>query len=234
MRQLTKPYPFKPPINYWNATSPAGSSLLTGLTAYYALSDLTDSTGGTSLTNHGSVTFNANGANFVSASNQWLSHADQAAFHFGTTDFSFCFWMKSTSSTNFGQCFNYGGRANAPSIYVELSISFGGRLEDSLTDILDISEGIHAYNDGNFHLYICTVARAGNYKVIVDNTTYTNSSAASLGPMNSTIGLGLGADETGNNKYDGALKGVGMWTKSLSGTETASLWNGGTPLLYPF
>lgn len=212
------------------------STLVSGITAYYALSDLTDSTGGTSLTNHNSVTFNANGANFVSASSQWLSHADQASFHFGTGDFSFCYWLKTTSNTNFGQLVNYGGRGSSPSFYHELNTGTpAGVATDASSNTLSLSGGILTYNDGNFHLVVVTVARSGNFKVIIDNSTITNSSAAALvGSMNSATGLGLAADETGANKYDGAIKGVGLWNRALTSGEITKLWNSGTPLLYPF
>ncbi len=210
------------------------SSLLTGLTAYYALADVTDSTGGTSLTNNGSVTFNANGANFVSASNQWLS---QTEFSLPATgNFSFCFWMKSTSGNNFQQLVDYGGRAVSPSVFVELSSgSFGGFVTDASSHQLNIGDGSANYGDGNLHFYVVTVDRTANYLVVVDNVTKTNSSATALtAAMNSSNGLGLGADAVGANLYDGSLKGVGIWTRSLSGTETTTLWNSGTPLLYPF
>src|SRR5439155_23130905 len=83
----------------------ANSSLLNGLTVYYALSDTSDATGGgLTLTNHNTVTFSAgkvgNAANFVSASSQYLSQADSAAFQMGaSTDFTGAAWTKSGSGS---------------------------------------------------------------------------------------------------------------------------------------
>src|SRR5438876_10841799 len=83
----------------------SNSTLLNGLTVYYALSNTSDATGGgLTLTNHNTVTFSAgkvgNAANFVAASSQYLSRADSAAFQMGTGDFSVAAWVNFTSSAN--------------------------------------------------------------------------------------------------------------------------------------
>src|SRR5204862_6616042 len=81
-----------------------GSTLLNRLQVYYKLENLTDSRGNSlTLTNQGTVSFSAgkvnNAANFVSASSQYLSHADATAYRMGTGDFSYAFWVKFTEST---------------------------------------------------------------------------------------------------------------------------------------
>src|SRR5205814_3043391 len=81
-----------------------GSTLLNRLQVYYKLENLTDSSGNSlTLTNHGTVSFTAgkvnNAANFVSASSQYLSHANVTAYQMGTGDFSYAFWVKFTEST---------------------------------------------------------------------------------------------------------------------------------------
>lgn len=235
---LVVPPPPPTPVSFTATLFSAPSSFpSSGCVAYYKLEDLTDATGGTSLTNHGSSTFGAgqvnNAVTFVSASNQWLSHADQTAYHFGTGDFSFAFWVKSSSANSFMQCIDYGGRANFSSFFVEMSTYFFGTITDSSGNTLSITESVGSYNNGVWHLYICTVQRSGNYKVIIDNVVKTNASAAALtGSMNSSVGLGLGADEAGANKADITLDEVGLWNRALDSTETAALWNGGAGTTY--
>ncbi len=212
-----------------------------GCTTYYKLENVNDSVGSLNFTNHGTVTFVAgkiaNCANFVAASVQWLSHADAAAYHFGTGDFSFEYWFNTSVNANFQQLFNYGGRGVNGSFYMELNgDSLGGTITDVSGNTLNLSLGFFAVlNDGNWHQVIVTVARAGNYKVIVDNVTKTNASAAALtGSVNSTsLGLGLGADESGANEYTGKIDEVGMWNRALTGTETSDLWNAGAGITFP-
>src|SRR6266550_1023978 len=89
------------PLLAGGTSASLGSSLLSGLQAYYKLEGLTDSSGnGLDLTDHGTVTFVAgkvnNAANFATPVTQYLSHSLDAHYAPGTGDYTVSFWFNTS------------------------------------------------------------------------------------------------------------------------------------------
>jgi hypothetical protein len=216
------------------------STLLNGLQAYYKLEDLTDSSGhGLTLTNNGAVTFTAgkvgNAANFASASNQWLSHADNAAFQMGTGDITVAAWLKFTANESAdlviygnplgGAILGYG--LVSASQHIGCCIGDGTHAHEK--------EGEATFNDGVWHLAIATFDRAGNASIYVDNGTPATVSITDVtGSVNHTGGLAIGGGVGGSHLSNSSIDEVGIWNRVLTSAERTALWNSGNGVTYPF
>ena len=214
-----------------------GSTLLTGLRAYYALSDLTDSSGnGLTLINHNSVTLVTgkvgNAANFVSASSQYLSHADATQYQMGTGSFTLAAWIK-IGSTLDQNIVSYGTDSFGYSLFQN-----GGAL---IVRIGDGTFGKNAggqfnHNNGNWHLVVGTADRTNNILTCyIDNVSENPQSIATVtGSTNTaTGGFQIGALDAAFF-LDGTVDEVGLWNRVLTSTEISHLWNGGAGTTYPF
>ncbi len=216
------------------------STLLNGLTVYYPLSNVNDSVGGLTLTNNNTVTFSAgkigNAANFVAASAQGLFRADNAAFQFGTGNFSFSFWIKLGTVTADSVPMGYGkpqsGEAGfmvicptASTIGVAMSDGVTGKERDSGTNIADAA----------FHLIVATFTRAGNLQVYLDNVAETALDiTAASGSVNNANGFSIGRNYDAGHPFDGSVDELGLWNRVLTGAEISALWNSGAGVTYPF
>jgi len=214
----------------------AGSTLLTGLKAYYALSDLTDSSGnGLTLTNHNSVTFVTgkvgNAANFVSASSQYLSHADAAPYQMGTGSFTVAAWIRFTSIAD-QQIVGYGQDNPGYGIFQD-----NGGLISRISDGVNAVQagGINHYNDGLWHLVVGVADRTNNilHCYIDNNDENPHSIATVTGSPNNSVGFEIGAEGL-FFFLDGTVDEVGLWNRVLTSTEISHLWNGGVGTTYPF
>jgi hypothetical protein len=228
-------------------SSAGRSTLLNGLKVYYKLGDLTDSSGNSlTLTNHGGVTFTAgkvgSAANFISASSQYLSHANATPFQMGTGDFSYAFWVK-FSITNVRSIMDYGQTGNSPGYAVDCiniggsSASFQVSVSDGSRQNYPFINTTHAWNDGNWHLLVVTCSRTGNMVAYVDNQVEgLVSTSGATGSVNSNNGWGfsVGGNYGGQNPVDGSMDEFGLWNRVLTSTEITHLWNGGAGTTYPF
>jgi len=221
----------------------SGSSLLTGLTAYYTLSNTADSAGSNTLTNIGGVTFVAgkvgNAANLVSASTQRLAAADSASFQMGVGNFTVAAWVKWTdNSTERTICFYGGYGANGYGLWTHNNELWAVVTTGDPTVIQATNVGI-GYGDGVFHLAVATFNRASNVDLWVDNGQTGNYVPGVIsgvaGNMNSSVGFQIGADESPPTNYiDAVVDEVGVWNRILTPTEITALWNGGAGTTYPF
>ena len=220
----------------------SNSTLLNGLTVYYALSDTSDATGGgLTLTNHNTVTFSAgkvgNAANFVATSSQYFSRADSAAFQMGTGDFSIACWAKFTATNN-REITTYGS-----------SGSSGYGIEMNGTGVVAfISDGannafttpIHAWNDGVWHLICSTVSRnagAGTGTMIcyVDNSVESTKNFTSIfASVNNANGFFMATDKDATNFADVSIDEVAIANRVWTAAEVALFWNSGNGTTYPF
>jgi len=221
------------------AQSSSVSSLLTGLQVYYALSDTSDATGGgLTLTNHNAVTFTAgkinDAANFASASFQYLTRADNAAFQMGTSDFTIAAWVKFTTTNTAVWFCQYGDVANG---YGFSTGSVAGKLRPLIASGGNNAffNSANAWNDGNWHLVVVRYNRAGTMTIFVDNVSEASGTiTAESGSVNNSLGFSIGASPDGGAFIDGSIDEAGLWNRQLTTSEMTSLWNGGAGTTYPF
>ncbi len=217
----------------------APNSLLNGLQFYYKLEDVSDSSGnGLTLTNNNTVTFVAgkvnNAANFVAASSQSLTHADNAHYQPGTGDWSVSAWVKwSTSGGSYGFV-NYGYADSTGGWAIQqISDRLVARIGDGTHNVFIFPSG--TYNDGAWHLVIATYHRSGNMELFADNVSLGTANITSVtgSVVTSSIGFQIGTDATGGllqGNVDEVMGANRVWTSD----EIAEIWNSGAGTTYPF
>lgn len=232
---------FRPAFDAGGAA--AASTLLTGLVAYWPLSNVNDSLGVNNLTNNNAVTFVAgkvsNAANFVAASSQSLSGASAP---FNLYPMTLSFWINVSSNVpvdGVGGINKYvGGSANGWNAYVRpasiplYSVCFW-YFKDGSNYVYDGAFGdaiLVAYAAGWQHI-IWTVDASGHQAWLNNVSKFTRAWTGTPGATTSAQVLRLGY-------YDAYLTGlldeVGIWNRALTVAERATLYNGGTGITYPF
>jgi hypothetical protein len=225
------------------------SSLLTGLLAFYNLSDLTDASGnGRTLTNNGGVTFSSgkignaatfNGSNYLENNNIDLSGATQA---------SFSLWLKTSSQTT-GQKNMFGrwGGSIQPGSEQFLFTTFGNG--QSLEVLLQLNGGngnLNQFgggpsgpiiNDNQWHNAIIVLNNSG-LKLFWDGLLFTsreisNATIAGGSPGSTQIGDAV-YKGFGSTPFDGQIDAVGVWNRALTNTEVTELYNAGAGKEHPF
>lgn len=221
-----------------------------GCVAYYKLNEAAgatrnDSVGTNNLTDHNTVGSSAgkiaNAADFVSASSQYLSHADATAYQMGTGNFSMSLWCKygTTGAADVGLCW-YGEYSN-PSYGMYLTN--GPIAAAPVAKIFDGSSGKTAggstrHDDNNWHFCVMTCDRAAGITLYVDNVSENPFvGALPAGSVNNaTGGFNVGAIFVSGAIIDflnGSVDEIGLWNRVLTAGELTTLWNGGAGLTFP-
>lgn len=217
------------------STGSSPSTLLTGLKVYYAMENVNDSTAtGDTLVNNNAATFVAgkvnNCVNFVVASSQTLTRANDAGNQVGTGDFTYCCWFKSSQTGNFLSPMAYGSRGVAGYRFEMNSGQLVVRNDDG-THVDTPQTSAFNFNDGNWHFACCTVARTGNTILYVDGSVAQSVATTATLTLNNSAGLSFGSGWNGN------VDEAGIWSRALTPTEVGKLYNGlgsGIGTTYPF
>lgn len=211
------------------------SSLLTGLTAYYAFESLlADSAGGgLTLTNNNSVTQGTgrvgSGAVLVAASSQYFS-VPLAALD-ATGDFTIAIWFNPSSLATQSILFD-----NSVTSTILLSLATTGRLNTSIfpsgggTGVNITSGGVSV---GAWTLCVCDWNNATKLWTILQDNSLTNSVTAS-GTFSPAGTWRIGTRANLATYCNGTVDEVGLWSRRLTAGEKTALWNGGAGRTYPF
>jgi len=226
-----------------HSTGGGSLGLQTNLGSFFSLDNtLADATGNvTNLTNNGTVTFVSppggglpavtNCAKFVSASSQFLSHADATGINVAGIDFSLQFWFFVTASTKTFATKNSGGFGSRE---YGLDYPFGSGGSNPVR--ADINNSL-TLTTANFS------TNAWHHAVLTYNATtkgailYVDGSSAATGTAGNnpagTSQLNLGADGSNTPLYDGNLALFGTWrSRILSAGDVTLLFNSGAGLSY--
>lgn len=224
--------------------------LITNLVSYWKLDESSgnaaDSHGPNTLTNTNTTAYAAaklnNGADFEAGSSQSLSIADasQTGLDF-TTALSFSLWFKLESAPgtqmNFINKHAGGGNeqyflayrtASTPNFRLSVDKTGNGTAQD----ILGVDT---TFNTATWYHVVCTWDGATKTAKFYINGTQsgTDQVGANVDTIfNGTDAFALGVP--GAEYFDGIMDEVGAWSKVLTSTEVSQLYNGGTPLPYPF
>lgn len=229
--------------NYNQNIAASGSlGLQTSLGSFFSLDNtLADATGAvTNLTNNGTVTFVSppggglaavtNCANFVSASSQYLSHADATGINVAGIDFSLQFWYYATGTGTFMASKTTGGFGSRE---YDISYPFNGGPGNIRFEI----------NNGGQINATTTTTSAWHHCVITFNTTskaviiYNDGASAGSGTSTQsgagTSQLNIGATGTPGNFFGGNMALFGTWrSRILSAGDVTLLYNSGAGLSY--
>ncbi|MGD8457414.1 MAG: SpvB/TcaC N-terminal domain-containing protein, partial [Anaerolineales bacterium] len=223
------------------------ASLNTGLVAYWDLDEESstrfDSIGSNHLADNNTVEYGAgkisNGADFVSANDEYLSIADNSNLSTGDVDFTVGLWVKLDDKTS-NRAFVWKGNGDQTNLeYALMYNAVADRFRFLITD-----NGIANYHhvDANtlgspaidtwYHIIAWHDAANDTLNIQVDNETADSIFYAS-GLTDTTYAFALGGDQD-QASFDGLMDEVGFWKKVLNADERASLYNYGSGNTYPF
>lgn len=221
--------------------------------AYYkfdeASGNASDSTvGGNTLTNNGTCLYTSaqlnNGVNFVSATSQYMSHANAAAFQ-ATTSISISGWVKFAVLPGGAQA-NYVSKAEAAS-QRSYTIEFGvepngmyifsskdGTANAGSYDEFDSAASLFAATTW-YHVVIIYDVTNGSVQCYVNNVAkaITRRAAQNVSTLfNGTDSFTVGGNTFGRYS-DCQIDELGFWKNyKLTSSEVTSLYNSGSPLPY--
>lgn len=219
------------------------SSLLTGLLAFYNLSDLTDASGNNrTLTNNGGVTFSAgkigNAANFDGTNYFKVNTGSLFSFASGIT---FSGWLKLTDQTEVENKFFGAIPTSGPVFYASiLGQQFGQFNGQVFADFGHEADNFATNSNNTERLQLDTWAFVA---IAVDNSTWnlwingvktTFSTPSTINSSNITE-LVLGAGSQGYDApFNGQIDAVGIWNRALTDAEITELYNAGAGKEHPF
>ncbi len=213
------------------------SPLLTGLISCYNLENTADSAGSNTLTNNNVVTFVPgkviNGANFVAASSQYLSVADQVWGIANT--WSFAFWFYSTTGNHNEGLFQLGASGAAPSINLIKS-------DTDYVYVVNSGGGTGAFISG-----LSVPVATWTHRVITcDGTTIyvwtdgvsDGGTALSGSLTNTSRPLWVGTDSNNGvtplENFGGIMDVLVVYDRALDATDVGLLYNAGAGRQAPF
>ena len=208
-----------------------GSSLTTGLQAFYKLNDESDSSGNNrTLTNNGNVSFASgkigNAAVFDGSAKEQLVIADTTIGNFGSSDFTITGWFNPNSINGTTCVLGEHDGANAGTWGVFLfngGISFYG---------LNIPEfgyedfvGGGSVNTSEWQHFVAK-REGSTFKMILNGSVVGSQTVdGTTGDLNLTVSIGSDLNGSSNSAYDGQIDAVGIWNRALSDSEVAALYN---------
>lgn len=213
-----------------------GSSLLTGLIAYWKLDEASgtrnDSHGVNHLTDNNTVTSVAGQVNtaaqFTAANSEYLSIADNAALSTGDIDFTICAWVKLDSKSGFRSLVNKGTGAAAGTEYILDYSSASDRFrfmvanDPTLTIVSATSLGSPLV--ATWYLIVAWHDSVANTINIQVNNGTVDSTAHSAGVQNLTNAFLLGALSLGTSHMDGAIDETQFWKRVLTADERTEVY----------
>jgi hypothetical protein len=205
------------------------SSLLTGLLAFYNLSDLTDASGnGNTLTNTNGVTFSSgkigNAAVFNQSNRLQATIPSLAAMTAG--DFTVACWVYINNSV--------------PSDAYIISQSGGMGLRwgnpSQNTFIINNSQADNPWvsnlaKDKWYH--VAGVASGNSLLMYIDGSLATTLNKQNY-PSQSNLFIGAYGDILLEYSFNDKIDAVGIWSRALTNTEITELYNAGAGKEYPF
>jgi len=222
----------QPPMEYapFMLIRAASSTLDTGLQAYWTLdADGTDAIGSADLSNNNLVTFATAGiigdaALFVAASSQSLSHADGFPFTKGDESFTYSVWVNCvTVSGEMGILGNFTLAGPYVIWFIngtdDFNVEFGNGTTTQSVNGPDSMQSATFY-----HLVFSYDASANELRLVInDGTPITASYSGGSYDNNDTWYLG----HFSGFYFNGLIDEVGVWSRTLTGSEITELYNSG-------
>ncbi len=229
-------------------TSSKGSALAASLVSYWKLDEASgnaaDSVGSNTLTNTGTVVYDAglinNGADFGTANTTKVLSSTSAS-GVVDTNMSFSLWVKLNTEISTGVYGLFCARTNTSSHFIDWRIDYeynaGTRRLNfvrSKPGVVDV-DSYYTITLGTtnwYHLVLTyDTATMLGYVNATQQTTVSTSGYGTGGAMAVAIGASIPAS---NNPASVKIDEVGIWTRVLSSTEVTTLYNSGSGKQYPF
>lgn len=220
-------------------------ALKDNLVSYWKLDSgalTTDSAGSNTLTNNNTV--GEGTAKLGTASADFGSSNTNKSFNVpnlgisGATSRTIACWIK--TSANQGTIFSSGVNSADTAFHfgVGLSGTNNGKMEVSTWSGTGVISP-NTIHDGNWHHVACTynggVANATNIKIYIDGIDSEATGGSGFAQNTTNSNYGIGYLRVSNSAYfSGMIDEVGVWSRALSSTEVAYLYNSGIGNQYPF
>jgi len=235
--------------------------LSTSLVSYWEMEEESgtrvDSHGSNDLTDNNTVLYSASGiqnnaADFEVDNSEYLSITDgnQTGLDVGAggADWSISLWVKSESTdgdsfTLISKFLNTGNQrtfrfyvsdrsdAHADGDDINMLISQTGADAGNVTLTFDLGTGTWWSHDTWYHI-VFTSNGTNEHKVYVDDNLIETITTTAT-PYNSTSAWVIGGHNEGPyDNMDGLIDEVGVWSKVLTSTEVAALYNSGSGIPY--
>ena len=222
------------------------TTLLVGLEAYYKLDEVSgtrlDSVNGTDLTDNNTVgslvtpVAGAVGANFIKGNNEYLSVANAAleGLSPGDTDWSVACWFKLDSSDFASDQHIFGVWKTSPSNHREYMLYWkAGHTKLRFYTSGDGSSSSYLGSVKNdfvantwYHLAFCHDA-GNNLRLLYIDGNLDTSDSYSAGVYQGGGDLQIGVSQNSSSFMDGGIDEWAFWSKVLSASEAAELYNSG-------
>jgi hypothetical protein len=217
-------------------------ALLDNLVSYWRLEESSgtrgDAHGGNSLTDNNSVGSAAgklgSAAAFSSASNQYLSHADNADLSTGDIDFTFAAWVYLTDKSDTRAVLGkYSGTQDEYTLYYFATDDRFVFEVNGTTFVEANSLGAPALN--TWYHVVCWHDSVNNQLGIAVNAGSADTTAFSAGVNDSDGEFAVGRMSGALGHYwDGRIDALGFWKRVLTAQERSDLYNAGNGLEHPF
>lgn len=224
------------------------AALTTSLVGYWTLDETSgtrdDSAGSNPLASNNSVgsaaAIRGNGATF-NGTNQWLSHANDAALQMGNIDFTVAAWVKLNSTSVAGAII---GKNDANNSHAEYDLHYGAsgvnRFEFGVSSDGTITNTTivraNAFGAPAVGVWYLVVAwhDATNDQIGISVDAGTPTFATHTGGVHvDTTSFWLGQRQIQDIFLNGTLDEVGVWKRMLTSAEIVDLYNGGFGCTYP-
>lgn len=181
----------------------------------------------------------SNARDFERSNSEWFSHADDAAFSRGDTDFTFAFWVQFESLNNFARLFSKTDSGNFEyGLYIR-DPSFGGTYDlrwhcsaDGTGEgtVLASSSTVSA---STWYFLCVWHDSSANQLGLAINAGTADTTSHSTGVYNGTADFRIGRNHDGQY-HDGLIDEFGLWGRVLSGAERTELYNSGSGRDYTY
>lgn len=222
-------------VSYWKLDESSGNA--------------SDSVGSNTLTNNNTVTYSSgkinNGANFASASSQYLSVTDNASLSIigNMTIAGWVYIATQPSDVYYVIASKYLGTGNQRSFefrYGDVSGTKKFEFRNS-PDGTGASTTIGTLNYASLatttwtHIAMTYVASTGVVTIYANGTSIGTITSMATSIFDSTALFGLGGNNNGDGDYlNGSLDETGIWNRALSAGEVSQLYSGGNGIAYSF
>lgn len=182
-----------------------------------------------------------NALSTVAASSQYVGLTNNAALKWGGGDFSSCFWVKYTTIPAFPPTIStWASVDNGTGFQLTLAgarggndiiFSVGNAIASAVSTAIKAgipSTGVWYHVVG---LYTNSTKKASIY---VNGVAGTDGGALPSDPTTANVDFALGGSLGVGGFTDGLTDEVGKWSRKLTTTEIATLYNGGAGVTWPF
>jgi hypothetical protein len=226
------------------------STLLNGLVAYWKLEEASgtrfDSSGAginlTAINNPGNAAGKiGNALSTVAASSQHVGVTNNAAMKWGGGDFSISYWVKYTTIAAYPPTVgSYISADNTTVFQFTLSGARGGNdiifaVGNAVASAVSVALKGPSPSTGVWYHVVGRYTQSTRVASIhVNGAAGTDGSALPSDPTTGNVDFDLGGNLLLTGFQDGLIDEVSKWSRKLTTTEIATLYNGGNGVTWPF